>query len=156
MTRATQSFEVVCDGCGQRNRIPVERVGAAGSCGRCHAELPAPGVPLDVATAAELSDVLTRARVPVIVDFWASWCGPCRMVAPEVAKIATKRAGEWIVVKANTEPDPRLGAMHQIRSIPTMAVFLGGREIGRTSGARPAAAIEAFVTSSLGPARAAR
>lgn len=156
MTRATPSFEVVCDGCGQKNRIPVERVGMVARCGRCRGELAGPSAPLDVATAAELSDVLGRARVPVVVDFWAAWCGPCRMVAPEIAKVASARAGQWIVVKANTEPDPQLGAMHRIRSIPTMAVFMGGREMGRSSGARPAAAIEAFVESTLGPARAAR
>jgi thioredoxin 2 len=100
--------------------------------------------------------VIATARVPVIVDFWAQWCGPCRMVAPEIAKVASHRAGEWLVVKADTEPDPQLGATYAIRSIPTLAVFQGGREIGRTSGARPAHAIESFIESTLGPARATR
>lgn len=144
-----RGFEIACPQCGQRNRIPVDKVGEKGRCGRCRAALPAATKPLDVTTAAELRDVIAASRVPVVVDFWAEWCGPCRMVAPEIAKVASHRAGEWLVVKANTEPDPQLGAAYGIRSIPTMAVFQGGREIGRTSGARPAPAIEAFVESTL-------
>jgi thioredoxin 2 len=94
----------------------------------------------------ESFDALTRAsRLPVVVDFWAPWCGPCRMVAPELEKVAASNAGKYIVVKVNTDALPELGDRFSIRSIPTMAVFADGREIGRTSGARPARDIEAFV-----------
>jgi thioredoxin 2 len=84
------------------------------------------------------------------VDYWAPWCGPCRAVAPEMEKVARKSAGRLLVIKVNTDEVPELGDRYTIRSIPTMAVFHRGAEVGRTSGARPAAAIETFVGESLG------
>lgn len=144
------SLVVACSACGQKNRVPLAKAGARGHCGKCKATLPAPSQPIEVERADELRAVLESATMPVLVDFWASWCGPCRMVAPEVAKVAQRHGGEWLVVKANTEVDPRLGAEHGVRSIPMMAVFEGGRELGRSAGARPAGAIEAFVRETLG------
>ena len=85
-----------------------------------------------------------------MVDFWAPWCGPCRMVAPEIEKVAVANAGRWLIVKVDTDALPGLGARYQIRSIPTMAVFAGGREAARTMGARPAPAIETFVRQAVG------
>ena len=102
-------------------------------------------------------DALVRGVTrPVVVDFWAPWCGPCRMVAPELARVASAQAGQVLVVKVNTDAVPELGERYRIRSIPTMAVFHGGREVARTSGAMPAAEIEAFVrgaTSGAGDGR---
>ena len=89
------------------------------------------------------------SALPVVVDFWAPWCGPCRMVAPELAGSPRKRAGEYLILKVNTDAVPELGERFRIQSIPTMAVFAGGREAGRTSGARPAAEIESFIESTL-------
>ena len=98
----------------------------------------------------DLSGLLSETAVPVLVDFWAPWCGPCKSVAPEIQKVAERNAGRLLVVKVNTDVDPAVGAQHRIQSIPTMAVFQGGREMARTSGARPAAAIEGFVRQALG------
>ena len=142
------SIVVACSACGQKNRVPLAKAGAQGKCGQCKVVLPAPSHPLEVEHADELRAVLQGSKLPVLVDFWASWCGPCRMVAPEIAKVA-ERHREWLVVKANTEVDPRLGAEHGVQSIPMMAVWNGGRELARTAGARPAGAIESFVRESL-------
>jgi thioredoxin 2 len=125
-------------------------------CGRCKADLSAVGEPVDVPDE-RVFDALVRGAIrPVVVDFWAPWCGPCRMVAPELARVASAQAGQVLVVKVNTDAVPELGERFRIRSIPTMAVFHGGREVARTTGAMPAAEIEAFVrgaTSGAGDGR---
>jgi thioredoxin len=104
----------------------------------------------DVSTQTFEKEVLEASKtVPVVVDFWAPWCGPCRMVAPEIAKVAARQAGKLLVVKVNTDEVEELGTRLGIRSIPTMAVFNAGREVARTAGARPAADIEAFVSNAI-------
>lgn len=90
-----------------------------------------------------------KSDQPVLVDFWAPWCGPCRMMAPELEKVAKEAAGQWLVVKVDTEAVPELGERFRIRSIPTLALFRGGREVNRVAGARPAADIRMFVSSHL-------
>ena len=134
-----------CGSCGKRNRVPF---GRSAKCGQCGVAMPSPAEPLEVPSAAAF-DALIRSPLPVVVDFWAPWCGPCRMVAPEIARVAAARAGQWLVAKVNTEELPDLGARLRIQSIPMMAVFQNGREVSRTVGARPAAAIEEFVSAAL-------
>lgn len=132
-----------CAACGQRNRVAFDAREAR--CGKCRAALPRAGEPVEVPSEAAFDALIAGAAQPVVVDFWAPWCGPCRMVAPELARVAAGNAGRMIVVKVNTDELTGLGERFRIRSIPTMAVFQGGREVARTSGAMPAAQIEAFV-----------
>ena len=136
---------VSCGQCGQQNRLAYGRLGDTVRCGKCKASISAPAAPIEVASSAEFDRLIGSSSLPVVVDYWAPWCGPCRMVAPEIEKVAARQAGRYLVVKVNTEELGDLGERFGIQSIPTLAVFAGGREVARTTGARPANAIEAFV-----------
>jgi thioredoxin 2 len=138
---------LTCTSCGKRNRVPFGSREAR--CGDCRTPLPSAAEPIEVPDAASFDALVRSASLPVVVDFWAPWCGPCRMVAPELARVAADNAGRYLVVKVNTDEIPELGDRFGIRSIPTMTVFLNGREAARTSGARPAADIEAFVRQAV-------
>ena len=140
---------VECPSCHQKNRLAYSRLPDKTQCGKCKAELPNIGAPVEVTTPAEFDSLISASAIPVVVDFWAPWCGPCRMVAPEIEKVASRTAGQFLVVKVNTDAVAGVGDRLAIRSIPTMAVFRNGREIARTSGARPAKEIEAFVAGAL-------
>jgi thioredoxin 2 len=144
---------VPCPSCGKQNRLAFDQLGRAHRCAACKADIAAPDIPVDVTTVPLFDALVAHSSVPVVVDYWAPWCGPCRMVAPELEKVARRAAGRLLVIKVNTDQVPELGERYTIRSIPTMAVFHQGTEVGRTSGARPAAAIEAFVTESVGVRR---
>ena len=140
---------VECPSCHQKNRLAYPRLPEKTQCAKCKTELPGVTRPVEVSTAAEFDNLISSSALPVMVDFWAPWCGPCRMVAPEIEKVASRKAGEWLVVKVNTDAVAGVGERLGIRSIPTMAVFKGGREVARTAGARPASDIETFVTNAL-------
>jgi thioredoxin 2 len=140
---------VTCASCGKRNRLAFERLGDAVRCGECKASLTAPGVPIEVHKTEDFDRLVASSSLPVVVDYWAPWCGPCRMVAPELQKVAAHQAGQVVVVKVNTDELSDLGQRFNIRSIPTLAIFAGGKEIARTTGARPAPEIESFVAQSI-------
>jgi thioredoxin 2 len=140
---------VTCGFCGQQNRIAFARLDRAPRCGKCHKDLPKLDAPVDVSSTSSFNALVADSPVPVLVDFWAPWCGPCLAVAPEIARVASNESGRLVVAKVNTEELQDLAARFNIRSIPTMALFAGGREIGRTMGARPAPGIMAFVNETL-------
>ena len=140
---------VTCPSCGKTNRLRYATLASAARCGACQARLTAPAEPVEVSDAAAFDAVIASSSLPVVVDFWAPWCGPCRMMAPELDKVAKGAAGEWLIVKVNTDAVPELGDRFRIRSIPTLAIFQGGREIHRAAGARSAADIRALVDKSV-------
>jgi len=142
-----RGFIIGCPSCGQRNRVPYSSREAR--CGRCKTTLGPAAEPIEVPSVTAFDALVRGAGLPVVVDFWAPWCGPCRMVAPEIAKVAASNAGRFIVIKVNTDALPELGERFRIRSIPTMAIFEDGSETARTAGAMPAAQIETFVNGAV-------
>lgn len=135
-----------CPSCGRTNRLRFQTVDRPTRCGSCHQMLSPPSQPIEAAGAAVFDALVSQAAVPVIVDFWAPWCGPCRMMAPELETVARTTAGAALVVKVNTDAVPELGERFRILSIPTLAFFRDGREVSRVSGARPAAEIQSLLS----------
>jgi thioredoxin 2 len=133
---------LACPHCAATNRLPVARIDEQPDCGRC-------GQPLLQGQPLELADdnfdaVAAATQRPLLVDFWAPWCGPCRMMAPAFEQAGRKLAGRALLVKVNSDDNPRLAQRYGIRSIPTLVRLAGGQETARQSGALPAAAIVAL------------
>jgi thioredoxin 2 len=137
----------VCSDCHAVNRIPARHLADTGKCGKCRAVLPPHASPIDVASGAEFDEIIAGARVPVLVDFWATWCGPCRAVAPEVKKAAHNLAGRAVVVKVDTDALDELARRYQVTSIPNFAVFHGGRLVRQRVGPVDARQLERFAVA---------
>ncbi len=129
----SDSLHIVCPHCDAVNRVPAEKLGAGAKCGKCHRPLFV-GQPLAL-DAARFQRHLERSDIPLLVDFWAPWCGPCRMMAPAFEQAAGQLEPRVRLVKVNTEEAQSLGMQYGIRSIPTMVLFHHGREVARMSGA---------------------
>jgi thioredoxin 2 len=137
-----RSLHVACPHCGATNRVPAARLGDDPVCGRCgHALLD--GHPVELSDA-NFDQVVGRSDLPVVVDFWAPWCGPCQQMAPQFAQAAGSLKGRALLVKVNSDDNPRTASRFGIRSIPTLVKLDHGREVARVAGARPAGQIVQF------------
>lgn len=139
-----ESSTVTCPHCGQRNRVPA---GGAGKprCGKCRQWLPW----ITSASDGDFATVVESASVPVLVDLWATWCGPCRMVSPALEQLAAERAGTLKLVKVDVDTAPGLSQRFEVRAVPTLLLMDHGRVLARQSGAAPVAALRSWVDSAL-------
>jgi thioredoxin 2 len=136
----------VCANCGQKNRVPAKYLASTGRCGACKALLPPVAEPL-AADDTLFDEVIRDAPVPVLVDFWADWRGPCHMAAPEVARATADMAGKAIVLKVDTEKYPQIAARYNVRGIPNFVVFAGGRLVVQQAGVVGHDQIEQWLSS---------
>jgi thioredoxin 2 len=139
---------VLCEHCGHTNRLPVAAAGKP-KCGKCHEPLPW----VVDAGDDDFGEAAEKATMPVLVDLWATWCGPCRMVSPVLAQLARERAGKVKLVKVDIDKAPRLSQRFEVQAVPTLMVLRDGEVIARQSGAAPANVLRDWLDQALAPSR---
>jgi thioredoxin 2 len=143
------SYSIItsCASCSSKNRVPARHLADVGRCGACKQALRPVSEPLEV-DASAFDEIVAGARVPVLVDFWASWCGPCKMAAPEVQQLAREMEGRALVLKVDTEAHPALAARFGVQSIPNFVVLRGGKAVFQRAGLAPRAEMRRWLESS--------
>lgn len=138
MSTPTEAKIITCPSCGAKNRVPAEKLseGLQPVCGQCKSALTVSAHPI-VVTDANFAEEVERSPLPVLLDMWAPWCGPCRMIAPTIEQLAGELSGRVKVAKLNTDENPMTGSRFNVRSIPTLLVLKDGQEIDRLVGAMP-------------------
>ena len=137
-----------CPACGTANRIAYAKSASQGRCGTCKADLPHVSSPVEISSIEAFTALVSQSPLPVVIDFWAPWCGPCQMMAPEFAKAAAQAAGEALFVKVNTDEQPQIAGQSRIQGIPAFALIRGGKLTAQTSGFQPAARLLAWMRQS--------
>ncbi|MBE7497957.1 MAG: thioredoxin [Verrucomicrobiaceae bacterium] len=134
-----------CPACGTANRIAYAKASQQGRCGTCKADLPLVAAPAEISDIEAFTALVSQSPLPVVIDFWAPWCGPCQMMAPEFAKAAVQAAGEALFVKVNTDEQPQIAGQFRIQGIPAFALIRDGKLTAQTSGFQPASRLVAWM-----------
>ena len=137
-----------CPACGTANRIAYAKIAQQGRCGTCKADLPRITEPVEISALEAFAALVSQSPLPVVIDFWASWCGPCQIMAPEFAKAAAQTAGEAVFVKVNTDEQQQIAGQFRVQGIPAFVLIKNGKLAAQTSGFQAAARLLAWVRQS--------